>query len=169
MRGMVNGGWFGSNLTGEKKCIHDFFDYQDGYKICRFCEKTEKVDVEPNLEQELINARKIVEKAESIGVLINNLTLLDLGEGSGYAATFEFERKLTPINEYLEWFEQANNYPRSASGKEKSFWKKYAQREYRGLARNCPSICQTVQRRKNSSKSARVCAESNRKTKGENL
>lgn len=40
LAGYGNGGWFGSNLTGTEKCLHDWTDSGDG-QICRFCERYE--------------------------------------------------------------------------------------------------------------------------------
>lgn len=42
LRGYGCGGWFGSNLTGAEKCIHDFTDWGEG-RICRFCERYEEI------------------------------------------------------------------------------------------------------------------------------
>jgi len=42
LKGYGNGGWFGSNLTGLEKCIHDYTGYGER-RICRFCEKVEPV------------------------------------------------------------------------------------------------------------------------------
>jgi len=67
------------------------------------------------IEQTLKEARELPRKAEKIGILLNFLTLLDLG-GTGYAATFAFEGNLPPVDALTEWFERADDYPRSAFG-----------------------------------------------------
>lgn len=47
LRGFGYGGWFGTNLSIESQCIHEWFRIGDGYRQCMYCEK---VEVEQNDE-----------------------------------------------------------------------------------------------------------------------
>ncbi len=49
LKGYGNGGWFGMNITGAEKCLHDFapLPAEDGepmLEFCRFCERVQEVE-----------------------------------------------------------------------------------------------------------------------------
>lgn len=45
LKGYGNGGWFGGNLNGTEKCIHDFVAWAcvPEMETCRFCEKEQQI------------------------------------------------------------------------------------------------------------------------------
>ena len=68
-----------------------------------------------SLEKELENARQIHKQFDRIRILIQCVSLYDLGEDSGYAASFLGEAEL--LEDFgTDWCETANDIPRTAHG-----------------------------------------------------
>lgn len=59
LKGYGNGGWFGQNLIGGEKCIHDFIPAceEEGrfFEVCRFCEKFQEVFIHDATRATAIN------------------------------------------------------------------------------------------------------------------